>query len=93
MPKRHVPDAARGDSHLSALFDRVEALLGTPTASEEDQFFPPVPERLEETGLTADDIERLVLKFLLAKGSATGRAVAQQVRLPFGIVNPLLKGL
>ena len=34
MPKRHVPDAARGDSHLSALFDRVEALLGTPTATD-----------------------------------------------------------
>ena len=44
MPKRHVPEAARGDSHLSALFDRVEALLGTPTLSEEAPFLPPVPE-------------------------------------------------
>ena len=93
LPKRHVPEAARSDSQLSALFDRVEALLGTQPATAEEQFIPRVPERLEETGLSADDVERLMLKYLLAKGSSTGRAVSQQVRLPFGIVDPLLKGL
>jgi len=93
LPKRHVPEAARNNSQLSALFDRVEALLGSKPAAAEEQFLPRVPERLEETGLSADDVERLMMKFLLAKGSATGRAVAHQVRLPFGIVDPLLKGL
>ena len=93
LPKRHVPEAARSDSQLSALFDRVEALLGSQTSTADEQFVPRVPERLEETGLSADDVERLMLKYLLSKGASTGRAVAQQVRLPFGIVDPLLKGL
>lgn len=93
LPKRHVPEAARSDSQLAALFDRVEALLGSRVTAEEEQFTPQSPERLEDTGLSADDVERLMLKFLLAKGSATGRSVAQQIRLPFGIVDPLLKGL
>ncbi|MEK6260719.1 MAG: AAA family ATPase [Planctomycetota bacterium] len=93
LPKRHVPEAARSDSQLSALFDRVEALLGSQTSTADEQFIPRVPDRLEETGLSADDVERLMLKYLLSKGSSTGRAVAQQVRLPFGIIDPLLKGL
>ena len=93
LPKRHVPEAARGDSQLVALFDRVEALLGAPNATEEVPWFPRAPERLEETGLSAADVERLILKFLLARGSATGRAVAQQTRLTFGIIDPILRGL
>ncbi len=93
LPKRHVPESARGDSQLVALFDRVEALLGAPTAKTDEAWFPRVPERLEETGLAASDIERLRLKFLLARGSATGRTVAQQTRLTFGIIDPLLRGL
>lgn len=93
LPKRHVPEAVRGDSQLVALFDRVEALLGSPTAAAEEPWFPRCPERLEETGLTANDIERLILRYLLARGSATGRAVSQQVRLSFGIIDPILRAL
>ncbi len=90
---RHVPESARGDSQLVALFDRVEALLGAPSTAADEPWFPRVPEQLEETGLAASDIERLILKFLLARGSATGRTVAQQTRLTFGIIDPLLRGL
>lgn len=93
LPKRHVPDAVRGDSQLVALFDRVEALLGGPSASSEEPWFPRVPEHLEETGLTISDVERLVLKYLLARGSATGRSISQQIRLTFGIVDPILRDL
>ena len=93
LPKRHVPEAARGDSQLVALFDRVEALLGAPAASAEEPWYPRAPERLEDTGLAASDVERLILKFLFAKGAATGRAVCQQIRLSFGIVDPVLRGL
>jgi DNA-binding PadR family transcriptional regulator len=93
LPKRHVPEAARGDTQLVALFDRVEALLGAPSSSQDEPWFPRSPERLEDTGLSASDIERLILKFLLARGSSTGRGVAQQVRLSFGIVDPILRAL
>lgn len=93
LPKRHMPEAARGDSQLVALFDRVEALLGGPAPSTDEPWFPRVPDRLDDAGLSANDVERLILKFLLARGSATGRTIAQQTRLTFGIVDPLLRGL
>ena len=65
LPKRHVPDAVLASSHLSALFSRVQTLLGTQQSSNVEKFFPKVPESLSETGLTADEIERLILKYLL----------------------------
>lgn len=82
------------NSRLSELFDRVNTLLGGNAQQDPQQpFQPKAPETLEETGLTYEEIERLVLKFLLAKGSARGRAIANQVRLPFQIIDPMLKQL
>jgi len=93
MLKRHSLNMAHRDSQLVALFDRVESLLGAHATTEDDAFTPRVPESLDETGLSADEVERLMLKFLLSKGAATGRVIGQQIRLPFGVIDPLLKGL
>ncbi|MCA8984036.1 MAG: AAA family ATPase [Planctomycetaceae bacterium] len=87
--------AARGpgeknDSYLAELFDRVNSLLGD-QSGEEAAFVPRAPATLEEAGLTEDDLERLILKFLLTKGASSGRRICQQVKLGFGIVEPLLK--
>ncbi|WP_310821071.1 AAA family ATPase [Stratiformator vulcanicus] len=86
------PKAAAHNARLSQLFDRVHDLLGS-KSQQEVTFRPPVPESLEETGLMADEVERLALKFLLAKGSAPGREICQQMRLPFALVDPILKQL
>lgn len=59
----------------------------------DQQFRPKIPETLEETGLTFEEVERLILKYLLSKGSAKGRSICQQNRLPFQIVDPILKQL
>ena len=56
-------------------------------------FLPPEPATLQETGLSAGDVEALILKHLLVAGAATGRKVADQLKLPFGIVQGLLRGL
>ncbi|WP_437204226.1 AAA family ATPase [Planctomicrobium sp. SH664] len=88
--KEVTPDVIRGNSHLEALFARVNSLLGSASAADKE-FFPHVPETLEQMGLNADDVQRLVLKFLLQKGSATGREISQQIKIPFGITFPLLK--
>lgn len=93
IPKRHVPSAVLADSRLSALFNRVQTLLGSKQSEDVEAFVPKVPESLHESGLSADEVERLILKFLLQKGTASGRAIAHQIRLPFGIVDPLLKSL
>ena len=43
--------------------------------------------------MTAEEIERLILKYLLQKGTTSGRAIALQIRLPFGIIDPIVKAL
>jgi predicted ATPase with chaperone activity len=80
-------------SHLSELFDRVNNLLGGARAAQPEAFRPPVPETLEQTQLTFEEVERLVLKYLLSKGSSSGRVICGQVKLPFQIVDPILKQL
>ena len=80
----------RGSSHLEELFERVESLLGG-ASSESGAYTPRVPTSVEESGLNEEEIERLVLKFLLQKGSATGREICAQVKLPFQIIEPLMK--
>ena len=58
--------------------------------SSREPFFPHEPSTLEETGLALSDVEGLVLKLLLTHGAVTGRRMADQLRLPFGLMNDLL---
>jgi hypothetical protein len=53
---------------------------------------PPIPTTLQETGLNADQIEQLLIKTLYV-GEASGLAVAEHVRLPFTILEPLIERL
>jgi hypothetical protein len=93
-PSPYVGNYIKRNSRLSELFDRVNMLLGSNGQQEPGQpFRPKAPETLEETGLSFEEVERLILKFLLAKGSGRGRGIANQVRLPFQIVDPMLKQL
>jgi predicted ATPase with chaperone activity len=63
------------------------------TLLSDENFRPAEPKSLEETGLSAALVESLVLKYVLAVGSASGRAVADQICLPFGIVDGLMQSL
>lgn len=51
---------------------------------------PPVPASLRETGLAVDQIERLLIK-TLDGGEATGLVVAERLRLPYTILEPLVE--
>ncbi len=67
---RYIGHYVKRSSRLSELFDRVNTLLSNSNQQDSGQTFrPKAPETLEETGLTFEEIERLILKFLLAKGS------------------------
>ena len=48
------------------------------------------PTTIEQTGIAADQIERLMIKALYG-GEATGLAVADRLRLPFTIIEPLME--
>lgn len=92
---------------LAAVLDRIAQLTGTsvaPIASEPqrsgtpletpaDAFVPMEPESFQAAGLSDSDVEALVLKFLLARGDAAGREIAEQVKLPFLLVDELLREL
>jgi predicted ATPase with chaperone activity len=48
---------------------------------------PPSPEKLADTGLSADAIRDLLLKVLYVQGSRTGQYLADFLRLPFPLVD------
>ncbi len=53
---------------------------------------PALPRTLDDTGLSAEFIEHLLIKTLYG-GEATGHALADKMRLPFGILEPLVERL
>ncbi|GAB4154948.1 MAG: hypothetical protein Tsb009_31690 [Planctomycetaceae bacterium] len=82
-----------GNGQLSQLFERVGQLLGGSEHNPDEPFRPKEPETLEDTGFTSEEVERLILKFLLQKGSALGRGISSQLCLPFQMIDPILKQL
>jgi hypothetical protein len=51
---------------------------------------PPLPATIEATGLAGDHIEQLLIKTLYG-GEATGLTLADRVRLPFAVLEPLIE--
>ncbi|HEV2972075.1 MAG TPA: AAA family ATPase [Pirellulales bacterium] len=58
-----------------------------------NEFFPAEPTTLVQAKLTESDVEDLVFKFLLARGDASGRDIAEQIKLPFILLEELLRVL
>jgi predicted ATPase with chaperone activity len=56
-------------------------------------FVPVEPRSLAEAGLTDSEVEGLVLKFLAARGDASGWGIADQIRLPYALVIDCLNRL
>ena len=78
MESSHEP--ARHDGLLSALLS-------------DETFHRAEPRSIQETGLSPTLIEDLICKFLLAVGSASGREIANQICLPFVILEETLRSL
>ncbi len=66
-------------------------LLATILADE--NFHPAEPHSLEETGVSDSLIESLVIKYLALVGTSSGRSVAEQICLPFGVLEEPLHRL
>ncbi|MGO9115838.1 MAG: AAA family ATPase, partial [Thermoguttaceae bacterium] len=56
-------------------------------------FVPQEPTSFRAAGLNDSLVESLALKHLLARGDSTGREVADQLKLPFILIDELLRGL
>jgi len=62
-----------------------------PSAEDAAAFVPVEPASLAEAQLTESEVEVLALKYLLARGDLSGRQIADQVRLPFVLLDELLR--
>ncbi len=78
-------------NELCSLSDRPLSESNSAESEAKDPFLPPEPSSLREAGLTESEVEALILKFLLARGDATGREIAEQVKLPFVLIDQLLR--
>ena len=58
-----------------------------------EEFVPIEPTAIRDGGLTDSEVEALILKYLLSRGDCTGREIADQARLPFVLMEPLLRQL
>ena len=91
------------DRKLDALLQRINGLADPaqqsqsedsdeePSEEDENKFVPVEPASLHDAKLTESEVEALALKYLLAVGDASGRDVADQARLPFVLVDELLR--
>ncbi|MCH2183224.1 MAG: AAA family ATPase [Mariniblastus sp.] len=61
-----------------------------PGRAEAGGFFPKAPRAMREAGVTDALIEELICKYLLAQGEASIRMIADQVCLPFALVDAVI---
>lgn len=63
------------------------------TVNRDEPFIPLAPKTLQDAGISETLVEELIMRYLLARGESTGRAIADQVQLPFRLVEPTLNRL
>ncbi len=85
-----MTEQRNGLSHvgISTAASNLHVALNAPV-----KFVPPEPHSLEEAGLTECDVETLILKMLLYRGTCTGRGIAELIHLPRPLVVQALEGL
>jgi len=54
-------------------------------------YFPIEPKSFREAKLTETLIEELTLKYLLTRGEASGREISDQIKMPFALLEELLR--
>jgi hypothetical protein len=61
--------------------------------SVEEPWRPVEPASLADAGCNETTVESLIMRYLLARAECDGRGIAEQVKLPFRIVEPILTRL
>ncbi len=84
-PLEPSPLADRGASDVDEAASLVEAPVLT-----EGPFLPMAPRSLREAGVNEASVEELICKYLLAQGEATIRMIAEQICLPFAMVDGVI---
>ncbi|MGE0760662.1 MAG: AAA family ATPase, partial [Pirellulaceae bacterium] len=74
-------------------FPVIPPQVAPPSPVEEDPFFPVEPNSLKEAGLSVAEVEGFCLRYLLTCGTGSGRAISDNLKLPFILVNGVLQSL
>lgn len=67
--------------------------FGTISTDRNEPFIPREPASLDEAGVSEAILEEIIMRYLMVRGEATGRQIADQVKIPFLLVEPLLNRL
>ena len=85
---------------LDELFNRVNILLGEPPAERRDAsksssggFVPRQPRTMREAGIAPVMVEKIIMRFLFQVGIETSRKIANQVKLPYKVIEPMFRQL
>jgi predicted ATPase with chaperone activity len=62
-------------------------------SSQSQEFVPPYPNTIEETGLKSGFLEELILKDIYLVNYALGRELAQRCMLPFKLIEEIIESL
>lgn len=93
--------AEKTDDKLDEMLGRIREKTGQTepaqpdagSAPTRDEFIPIEPNSFEEAQLTTSAVEGLFLKLLLSRGDATGRQISEHIKLPFRLVDELLRSM
>src|SRR4029079_1926502 len=98
---QHATSGGGGAEKLDELLERLRDMTNSPDSAVPpavspvavDEFIPIEPTTLEEAQLTTSAVEGLILKMMLSRGDATGRQVGDHIKLPFRLVDELLRNM
>ncbi len=68
-----------------------DAAIALHTDAGEIQFIPPVPETIDDLGLSQSLIEQMILKLLYFRGDTSGRVLANALGLNFSVIAPIIE--
>jgi len=91
LERLNAPDSAQGGAAAPRQSAQASDRGSASRAASDSPFVPREPASFRKAGLADSEVEALILKFLLARGDATGREIADQVKLPFVPVDQLLR--
>jgi hypothetical protein len=85
------PGLTKSPSSDSGVASAASGTAAAAAPAERIAFVPHEPASFLEAELTESEVEALILKFLQSHGETTGRSAAEQVRLPFLLIDELLR--
>ena len=88
---QHAPSVAQPNPEAPRPQSKSKPAAAAPAAAQSASpqaadFIPRTPQSLREAGVGSEEVSRIILKLLAARGAVTGRRIASHLRIPFRLV-------